>query len=153
LLDFATRIPPPADPGFLSVMFEDWVFWICLASLVLMAGRQLKRDVLAMYDWIVLATVVTPPDADDVPAVLAACGAEESSQTVEPNEVPLTVAVLTMASSSSAGPMSHPTVPIFISRHGERYHYNLQCRGFSTAVPSGIECKTLCKLCDEQRRR
>jgi hypothetical protein len=161
LLDFASCIPLVGDVGFSSVMFEDWVFWICLVSLILMAGRQLKRDVLAICDWIVVAKVVTKTDADDVPegdeVHEGHAGDEGHEGDYEGQEVPVTVGLLTMASSSSAGPstglMSHPTVPIYVSRHGERYHYNLQCRGLRSAIPLGVELKTLCKLCDLQRRR
>jgi hypothetical protein len=126
-----------------------WRFWVVLAFLIVMTGRQLKRDVLTICTWMVPASVVTRPWplVDDPPEV-AACVTEEST---ELDAHSMSVSVLGPTTSSSAAPTPLPTAPIFLSRHGEKYHYSKLCCGLSLAEASGINRKTLCKFCDTQR--
>jgi hypothetical protein len=73
----------------------DWCFWIVLASLVVMTGRQLTQDVLALRAWMFPATPVTPEAvpsvaAPDVPAasiIVERTAASENSMSgpVEPD--------------------------------------------------------------------
>jgi hypothetical protein len=126
-----------------------WRFWVILMFLIVMTGRQLKRDVLTICTWMVPASVVTRPWplVDDPPDV-AACVTEEST---ELDAHSMSVSVLGPTTSSSAAPTPLPTAPIFLSRHGEKYHYSKLCCGLSLAEASGINRKTLCKFCDTQR--
>jgi hypothetical protein len=126
-----------------------WRFWVILMFLIVMTGRQLKRDVLTICKWMVPASVVTRPWplVDDPPDV-AACVTEEST---ELDAHSMSVSVLGPTTSSSAAPTPLPTAPIFLSRHGEKYHYSKLCCGLSLAEASGINRKTLCKFCDTQR--
>ena len=126
-----------------------WRFWVILMFLIVMTGRQLKRDVLTICTWMVPASVVTRPWplVDDPPDV-AACVTEEST---ELDAHSMSVSVLGPTTSSSPAPTPLPTAPIFLSRHGEKYHYSKLCCGLSLAEASGINRKTLCKFCDTQR--
>ena len=126
-----------------------WRFWVILMFLIVMTGRQLKRDVLTICTWMVPASVVTRPWplVDDPPDV-AACVTEEST---ELDAHSMSVSVLGPTTSSSAAPTPLPTAPIFLSRHGEKYHYSNVCCGLSLAEASSIQRKTLCKFCDAQR--
>jgi hypothetical protein len=128
-----------------------WRFWVVLAFLIVMAGRQLKRDVFTICKWMVPATVVTRPWplVNDPPEV-AACATEESK---ELDADSMSVSVLGPTASSSAARTPLPTAPIFLSRHGEKYHYSKLCCRLSLAEASGINRKTLCKVCDAQRRQ
>jgi hypothetical protein len=58
-----------------------WRFWVLLAFLIVMTGRQLKRDVFTICKWMVPASVVTRPWplVNDPPEV-AACVIEESKE-------------------------------------------------------------------------
>lgn len=128
-----------------------WRFWVLLAFLIVMTGRQLKRDVFTICKWMVPASVVTRPWplVNDPPEV-AACVTEEST---EFHADAMSVSVLGPTTSSSTAPTPLPTAPIFLSRHGEKYHYSKLCCGLSLAEASGINRKTLCKFCDAQRRQ
>jgi hypothetical protein len=130
----------------------DWRFWIALASLVVMSGRQFTQDVLGLCAWWSPATPATreavlgvaAPAVAAVPIALDHSAASENSMSgpVGPDVV-----------SCSSGPGPPPTVPIFVSRHGERYHYRKECSGLRMASPQGVESKTLCKTCAAVRSR
>jgi hypothetical protein len=130
----------------------DWRFWIALTCLVVMSGRQLAQDVLGLCAWWSPATPVTheavpgvaAPSVPAVPIALDHTATSDSSMigAVEPVVI-----------SSSSGPVPPPSVPIFVSRHGERYHYKKECSGLRMAIPLGIESKTLCKTCAADRSR
>ena len=125
-----------------------WRFWVPLAFLIVMTGRQLKRDVFTICKWMVPASVVTRPWplVNDPPEV-AACVTKESTDL---HADAMSVSVLGPTTSSSAAPTPLPTAPIFLSRHGEKYHYSKLCCGLSLAEASSINRKTLCKFCDAQ---
>ena len=131
----------------------DWRFWIALTCLVVMSGRQLAQDVLGLCAWWSPATPVTheavpgvaAPSVPAVPIALDHTATSDSSMigAVEPVVI-----------SSSSGPVPPPpSVPIFVSRHGERYHYKKECSGLRMAIPLGIESKTLCKTCPAELSR
>jgi hypothetical protein len=126
-----------------------WRFWMPLAFLIVMTARQFKRDVFTICKWMVPASVVTRswPLVNDPPEV-AACVIEESK---ELHASAMSVSVLGATTSSSTAPTPLPTAPIFLSRHGEKYHYSKLCCGLSLAEASSIQRKTLCKFCDAQR--
>ena len=130
----------------------DWRFWMVLAILVVMTGRQLSQDVLALSALVFPAMPVTLEAVPSVavPDVLATLITAESTTA---NENPLSAPVMPDNASPSAGSMPPPTVPIFVSRCGEKYHYKKECSGLLAARPMGIESRTLCKICDVQRRR
>ncbi len=125
-----------------------WRFWIPLAFLIVMTGRQLKRDVFTICKWMLPASVVTRPWplVNDPPEV-AACVTKESTDL---HADAMSVSVLDQITSSSTAPTKLPTAPIFLSRHGEKYHYSKLCCGRSLAEASSINRKTLCKFCDAQ---
>ena len=127
----------------------DWRFWLVLVILVIMAVRQLLQDLLVLIEWIFPASPVTPEAVPSVtdPSVLAAAITMESSTDDAISMVMPDVA------TSTAGSMPPPSVPIFVSRYGEKYHYTKECSGFMAANLVGIECRTLCKTCHAQRRR
>jgi hypothetical protein len=130
----------------------DWRFWMVLASLVVMTGRQLSQDVLALSAWVFPATSVTPEAVPSVPVPdVVAASITVDSTTADENSMSLPV--MPDFASSSAGSMPPPTVPIFVSRYGEKYHYKKGCSGLMLANAMGIESRTLCKICDVQRRR
>jgi hypothetical protein len=55
--------------------------------------------------------------------------------------------------SLSSGSNPPRTVPIFVTRYGEKYHYTRECSGLRMAAVAGIKSKSLCKTCDAQRKR
>jgi hypothetical protein len=144
----------PVSPESLvqSLGEMDWCFWTVLVSLVVMSGRQFTQDVLGLCAWMSPATPVTheavpgvtTPSVPALPIVLDPISACVSSMPgpVEPDVV-----------SSSCGPVPPSTVPIFVSRYGERYHYRKECSGLRMANPQGIESRTLCKTCAAMRSR
>ena len=129
-----------------------WRFWMVPAILVVITGRQLSQDVLALSALVFPAMPVTLEAVPSVavPDVLATLITAESTTA---NENPLSAPVMPDNASPSAGSMPPPTVPIFVSRCGEKYHYKKECSGLLAARPMGIESRTLCKICDVQRRR
>jgi hypothetical protein len=130
----------------------DWRFWLVLAILVIMAVRQLLQDLLVLIEWIFPASPVTPEAVPSVtdPSVLAAAITMESSTD---DAISMSVSVMPDVATSTAGSMPPPSVPIFVSRYGKKYHYTQECTGLMAANLVGIECKTLCKTCHAQRRR
>ena len=130
----------------------EWRFWMVLASLVVMTGRQLTQDVLALCAWTFPAS---PATLEAVPGV-AMLDDSAGSNTVEPTTLigsPSSGPVQPDVASSSSGAVPPPTVPIWISRCGEKYHYRRECSGLRMANPMGIESRTLCRTCDLERRR
>ena len=130
----------------------DWRFWMVLAILVVMTGRQVSQDVLALSALVFPAMPVTPEAVPSVavPGVLANLITAESTSG---HENSLSMPAIPDNASPSAGSMPPPTVPILVSRFGEKYHYNKECSGLLAARQVGIESRTLCKICDVQRRR
>ena len=124
---------------------------VIIDFLIVMTGRQLIRDVFTICQWMVPATVVTRPWplVHDPPEVIASV--TEESQELEADSMPVSVLGPTTSSSAALTPL--PAAPIFLSRHGEKYHYSKLCCGLSLAEASGINRKTLCKFCDAQRSR
>jgi hypothetical protein len=148
----AASEPDPSASMDQSQGGMDWRFWMVLASLVVMTGRQLTQDVLALCAWTFPASPATP---EAVPGV-ATPDEPAASITVEPTTTigsPMSGPVEPDVASSSSGAVPRPTVPIWISRYGEKYHYRRECSGLRMANPMGIESKTLCRTCDHERRR
>jgi hypothetical protein len=132
--------------------WEDWRFWMVLASLVVMAGRQLTQDVWRLSAWLFPALPVTPEPVTSVtmtPVPASSLTMDGSMVTEHSMSGPVLPDVATSSSASTAP----PTVPIFITRFGEKYHYTKDCHGLRWSDAGGIESKTLCKFCDAQRRR
>jgi hypothetical protein len=132
--------------------WEDCRFWMVFAGLVVMAGRQLKQDVWKLGAWLFPALPVTPEPVSSVtmtPVPAVSLTMDDSTVTGHSMSGPVLPDVAT-SSSTSTPP---PTVPIFITRYGEKYHYTTDCHGLRTANVGSMESKTLCKLCDAQRRR
>jgi hypothetical protein len=132
--------------------WEDWRFWMVLASLVVMSCRQLAQDVRGFGAWLFPALHVTPEALTSVacPNVHAA-SLTIDGPTVTENS--MSGPVHADVASSSSGSTPPPTMPIFVSRYGEKYHYNRGCSGLKVAIFAGIESKSLCKTCDAQRKR
>jgi hypothetical protein len=131
----------------------EWRFWIVLASLVVMTGRQLSQDVLALWAWTCPSSPATPEAmpgvaVPDEPA--ASIIVDPITKTASP---PTSGPVQPQVASSSSGAVPPPTVPIWISRCGVKYHYRRECGVMRMATPLGIESKTLCRTCDHERRR
>jgi hypothetical protein len=115
----AAGAPDPPETMDQTQGDMDWRFWVVLVSLIAMTGSQLTQDVLELSAWNFPATSVAPqavPDVAmlDVPAVsntLLSSTADEHSMS-EP--------VVLDAGASSAAAMTPPSVPIFVSRHGDK---------------------------------
>jgi hypothetical protein len=130
----------------------DWRFWGVLASLIVMSGRQLRQDVLALGAWIFPAAAIAPKAVPEV-AINDVCTASSTLLSSSADATSMSGPEVPDAGASSAAAAAPPTVPIFVSRHGDRYHYRQECSGLRLANPLGIESKTLCKTCDAARRR
>jgi hypothetical protein len=148
----AVSEPDPSESMDQSQDGMDWRFWMVLASLVVMTGRQLTQDVLPLCAWTFPASPATPEAVPGVPTP----DEQAASITVEPTTAigsPMSGPVDPDVASSSSGSVPPPTVPIWISRYGEQYHNRRECSGLRMANPMGAECKTLCRTCDVERRR
>jgi hypothetical protein len=130
----------------------DWRFWMVFAMLVVMTGRQLTQDVLALHAWMSHATPLTHEAEPGVPEPGVPSDQIDVNPTAESENTmsgPVEAAVV----SSSSGPVPPPLVPIFVSRYGEKYHYRKECSGLRLAILAGIDSKTLCKICASERAR
>jgi len=148
----AAGAPDPPETMDQTQGDMDWRFWVVLASLIVMTGRQLRQDVLALSAWIFPAASVAPEAVPDV-AMLDVPAALNTLPSSTADENSISGPVVPDAGASSAAAMPPSTVPIFVSRHGEKYHHRQECSGLRLANPLGIESKTLCKTCDVERRR
>jgi hypothetical protein len=144
----------PSDPASLdqSQNCEEWRFWMVLASLVVMTGRQLAQDVRGLGAWMFPALPVSPEAVTNVamPNVPAASLIMDGSSVTENS---MSGPVHPDVASLSSGSTPPRTVPIFVTRYGEKYHYTRECSGLRMAAVAGIESKSLCKTCDAQRKR
>jgi hypothetical protein len=135
-----------------SQIGENWRFWVVLTSLVVMAGRQLAQELRRLGAWLFPALPVTPEAVTIVanPTVLAASVNMDGPRVTENS---MSGPVHPVVACSSSGTIPPPTVPIFITRYDEMYHYSKTCSGLMMAIVAGTESKTLCRICDAQRKR
>ena len=144
--------PDLADSMDESPADMDWRFWITLTSLVVMTARQLRHDVQAITAWAFPSTPSIPESVLSA-TMLEVSPTDMTVETTTTDGTSMLGPVGPDTGSSSAASVPPPSVPIFVSRYGEKYHYREDCSGLRLANQKGIESKILCKTCDVQRKR
>ncbi len=115
-----------------------------------MAGRQVAGDMLAIRSWFESPRIEPMPQPTESRSAVITDSPTDASILAE--GLPQLRSTGGSADGLVSGSMAPPTMPIFFSRHGEKYHYSRLYCGLSQAEVSGNEQKTLCRGCDVQRR-